>query len=276
MQVDLVSPQYTSERDANLESKIQSENKSTRAHGLSKAARWFHAIAGLVMLACVIVGFQKFYFHGRAHPDREITPPIRGLVIAHGIAMGIWILLAFMQPALIAVRRHRLHMRLGWLAAATAGAIVVLGVTLGVQSAKVSPPDMMILGFNPTQFMAVPVLSVLMFGVLVAVGIWQRKRLAVHRAMMMTATLVTLSAALSRIEALNNAQAGTIFERLLGPFFFAVVLGGVLLALRTAMARSIDRWQVIGLVILAGYSLANIAIARSEPWHSFASMLIAR
>lgn len=276
MQVDLVRPQHTNEHDPNSANRLQTENKPARAHGLSKAARWFHAIAGLLMLACVVVGFQKFYFHGRAHPDREITPPIRTLVITHGVAMGIWIMLAFLQPALIAARRHRVHMRLGWVAAATAGAIVVLGLMLGVQSARVSPPDMMILGFNPTQFMAVPVLSVLMFGALVAVGIWQRKRPAVHRAMMLTATLVTLSAALSRIDALNNVQAGTIFDRLFGPFFFAVVLGGALLILRTVMTRSVDRWQAIGLLVLAGYSLANVTIARSQPWHSLASMLIAR
>ncbi len=65
-------------------------------------ARWFYSFAAVLMLAAVMVGFERFYLHGRSFPDRPITPPIKGLVITHGVVMMGWILLFIVQPLLAA------------------------------------------------------------------------------------------------------------------------------------------------------------------------------
>ncbi|MCC7146615.1 MAG: hypothetical protein IT443_09230 [Phycisphaeraceae bacterium] len=239
-----------------------------------RAARWFYPGAGVLMLIYVLIGFEQFYFHGRAYPDREITPPIRTLVIVHGLAMAAWIIVGIIQPTLVATGRRRLHMAIGPFAAALAAVILVLGLMIGLQSARVAPPGFQLMGFTAKQFMAVPLISVTVFAILVAVGIWQRKRPMIHRSMMLTATLVAMSAAINRIDALNNLYLGTIWDRIFGPFFFAVVTGGVLLLIRSVLIRAFDRWLAIGFGVLTLVSVFIVALARTQAWDSFASLLL--
>ncbi|MFN0133857.1 MAG: hypothetical protein ACKVW3_15180 [Phycisphaerales bacterium] len=241
---------------------------------LAVATRWFYSFAGVVMLACVVIGFQQFYFHGRAYPARPITPPIRLLVIAHGISMSAWIVLIVVQPLLVALKKRRVHMMVGRVGSSLALAILVLGVMVGVQSARVMPPDARIMGFDAKQFLAVPLLSVLCFAALVAAAIWQRRTPALHRAMMLSATLVTLSAALNRIDTINNLYVGTVWDRLFGPFFAAVVLGAVLLAIRCVLIRAFDKWLGLGVGLVTLFSMFVVSIAKTEAWFGFASLLV--
>lgn len=238
------------------------------------AARWFYSFASVVLLVCVLVGFSQFYFHGRAYPGREITPPIRSLVIIHGVTMSAWLILFIIQPFLAATRNLRLHMALGRVGSVLALAILVLGVMVGVQSARVAPPEARIMGFDPKQFLAVPLLSVIFFATLVGIAIWHRRNPAIHRAMMFTATMGVLSAALNRIDALNNLYVGTMWDRVFGPFFAAVVLGVIFLAIRCAFIRGFDRWLAIGMAILALFSAFDVAIARTPAWDWVATMVM--
>lgn len=237
-------------------------------------SKWFYAFAGLVMLVSAVVGFEQFYFHGKSYPGREITPPIRSLVIFHGISMSLWSILILVQPLLVSLKRHKVHMTLGKIGATLAGAILVLGVMVGIQSARVSPPEQLIMGFNPRQFLAVPLLSVIIFATLVGIGVWKRKKPAIHRAMMLTATLAVISAALNRIDALNNLYVGTIWDRLFGPFFFAMVVGTVLAIARCVVARTFDRWLVGGVAGLMLISAGIVALMRTSAWDSIAGMIL--
>ncbi|MCC7407070.1 MAG: hypothetical protein IT442_03305 [Phycisphaeraceae bacterium] len=239
-----------------------------------KAARWFYPFTGVLMLAYTLIGFQLFYFHGQSYPGRPITPPIRTLVIAHGVAMAAWIILFILQPTLVAVNKRRVHMTLGWFGLALAAVILVLGLMIGVQSARVTPPEAMILGFNPKQFLAVPLLSVIFFAIMVGIGIWKRRRPEIHRVMMLTANLVIVSAALSRIDVLTHLYTGTVWDRLFGPFFTAVVTGAVLLLLRSVLIKSFDRWLAIGFVVLTAFSIFTVTLARTSAWDAFASTLV--
>ncbi|MFO0834753.1 MAG: hypothetical protein U0638_07270 [Phycisphaerales bacterium] len=237
-------------------------------------SKWFYAFAGLVMLVSAVVGFEQFYFHGKSYPGREITPPIRTLVIVHGISMSLWSILILVQPLLVSLKRHKVHMTLGKVGATLAGVILVLGVMIGVQSARVAPPEQLIMGFNPRQFMAVPLLSVIIFASLVAVGVWKRKKPAIHRAMMLTATLAVISAALNRIDALNNLYVGTIWDHLFGPFFIAMVVGAVLAIARCIVARTFDRWLVGSVAGLILVSAGIVALMRTSAWDSIAGMIL--
>jgi hypothetical protein len=247
--------------------------RANRVAGVS-AVRWFHPLVGVILLVFTVVGFQQFYLHGRAYPSREITPPIRTLVIGHGIAMSAWMILFMVQPMLVAIGKRRLHMTLGRVGAGIAGAVFVLGAMVAVQSARVTPPEARIWNMPPKQFMAVPLVSVVVFAVLVAVAVWKRRRPAVHRAMMFTATLGVMSAAISRIDAINQLYTGTVWERRFGPFLGALVVGGILLVIRCAITRSFDRWMAAGMVGLVVLSAAIMAVAPTGAWDWFASLLV--
>lgn len=236
--------------------------------------RWFYPAAGLVMLIFTVLGFQLFYFHGRSHPGREIPPPIRTLIIAHAVAMSAWILLFAAQPILVAQRNVRLHRAVGRVGAGIAAAVVVLGLMLGIQSARVTPPEVILWGLPPAKFMAVPVISILLFGVLVTAAVWKRRRPAVHRSLMFLATLVIIPAAVSRIDALSNLYAGTAWDRVFGPFFTTIIAGGVLVGLRCALSRSVDRWLVAGVAGFALTSALIMALARTAAWDSLAAAVL--
>ncbi|MBI5865809.1 MAG: hypothetical protein HZB38_15160 [Planctomycetes bacterium] len=236
--------------------------------------RWFYPLSGLLLLAATAWGFQLFYFHGMSHPGRPIPPPIRTLIIVHGVAMSAWIMLFTIQPFLVALRRKKLHMTLGRFGVGLAAIVVVVGSIVGVRSAQVTPPDVRIWGLTAKAFMAVPLLTVLSFGGFVAVAVWQRRRPTVHRAMMFTGTLGATAAAISRINPLSNLYLGTAWEHVFGPYFMALLLGVALLGLRCVVTRSFDRWLALGVGAQIGLSAFTMALARSQAWDSMASLLV--
>lgn len=236
--------------------------------------RWFYSAASVAMLVLTIVGFRHFYLEGRSYPGRPIPPPISGLVIAHGVAMSAWIVLMIVQPLLIATGRRRVHMTLGRVGALVAAAIVVLGFAVATKSALVAPPGTMFGPFTSKQFMSVPYTGVFLFGVYVAIGVWKRSRPQIHRPMMFLATLAAMPAALDRIDAVRDLYSSTVLYTIWGPFFSALVVGAVLLALRCALARSFDRWFAIGLAGLAVVFGVMVQVAFTPAWDRFADLML--
>ncbi len=238
------------------------------------ATRWFYSAAAALLLVLMFVGFQRFYVQGRAYPDRDLTPPIRTLLILHGVAMTAWMLLLLVQSLLVANKKLRVHMSLGMAGAALAAAIVFLGWKLGIASTSVSPPELRIWGVSPRQFMIVPIVSVTIFGAFVAVGVLYRKRPHVHKPMMLLASLAAMPAAVSRIDSLNAYYLGTFWETHFGAFFMTLVLGGALLLVRCATTRKLDVPFAAGWAALVVSSAAIVHMATSDVWDRFAGFLL--
>src|SRR5262249_35294712 len=154
------------------------------------------------------------------------------VIILHGVAMTAWTLLFLAQPLLIVNGSRRAHMAVGRIGAVLAAAIVVLGLTAGIEAARVAPPTARIWGLTPKQFMAVPVLSIIVFALFVAVGVWKRRRPNIHRPVMLLATLTAVSAAVARMEPVSALYRGTVWETVFGPFFGTLVLAAVLLIVK--------------------------------------------
>jgi Na+/citrate or Na+/malate symporter len=236
--------------------------------------RYFYSMSAILMLVLTLIGFHHFYLLGESYPGRPITPPIRGLVITHGIAMTAWCILMIIQPMLIATRSYAVHKALGRTGAALAAILVVLGLMVATRSAAVTPPDFAYGALSPKQFMAVPYIGILMFGLYVAIGVWHRKQANLHKPMMFLATLAVLAAPLDRIDAVRNIFANTIFYTIWGPFFSALLIGSILFIVRYSLTKSFDRYFALG---LAGLFLAfgvMMQIAITSAWDNFASALI--
>lgn len=56
--------------------------------------RLFYSAASITLLALTLIGFRFFYLHLQAFPGRPLTPPIRTLLILHGVLMTAWMLLS--------------------------------------------------------------------------------------------------------------------------------------------------------------------------------------
>lgn len=238
------------------------------------AQRYFYSVATVLLLVLAVVGFQLFYFHGKAYPDRPLTPPIKTLIITHGTAMTLWLLLAIIQPLLVASGNRHAHMGLGKVMTVIAVCLVLLGLKMAIAACKVAPPDLMFGPLTPKQFMSVPVGDIALFGMFVAAGVLMRKRPDIHKPMMFLASLAAVDAALARIDILNNLYHGTMWQKLFSDFFFALVIAGVFLIAKCVVFRKFDRWFAAGFAVMVVWFFMVAQIATTHVWDAIASFLL--
>jgi hypothetical protein len=236
--------------------------------------RFFYSGAAAFLLLIMFLGFQQFYVHGKAFPNRPLTPPIRTLLIAHGIAMSAWVLLLLVQPLLVINRNYRVHMALGKIGAVLAACIFLLGLKLGIKAVRVSPPEARLWNMPYKHFMAVPIISITIFAAFVTAGILNRRRPGIHRPMMLLATLAAIPAALDRIEAIASLYRQTVWGMIFGPFFSSLVTGAVFLVVNWALTRKFDRYYAMGWVGLVVVSAGIMKLATSSVWDGIASLLL--
>lgn len=246
----------------------------TQPSAPSSSSRLFYPIASLLLLAVTAIGFRYFYLHLQAFPGRPLTPPIRTVVTVHGILMTAWMLLAVVQPLLVATGRKRLHIKLGQLGAVLAAAMIVAGYLTAIHATRVNPPDLKLFGLTPKEFLTVPLSGVVAFGGFVLAGVSFRRRPEVHRPMMLMASLSIVSAALGRMPELNGWYAGTPLEYWLSAFVSTLVLGALLLALKCALERRFDVWFAGAFGALALVCVLASVIARTPAWAQLATALV--
>ena len=217
---------------------------------------WFFSGMALAAAVTVFVGFAPTYYLR----SFSAAPPLSPLVHLHGLLSTGWMLLFFTQTALVSARRVDLHRRLGAAGALLAPILVVVGFLTAVAAARlgVTPPG----GPPPLGFLAVPIGTILAFGILAGVGLSQRRRPETHKRLMLLATIAMLTPALARFRYFGPggppvAIAGTslfvlscmLYDRLShGRIHPAFLWGGLLLILslplRFALTRS-DTWLSI-------------------------------
>jgi hypothetical protein len=144
----------------------------------------------------------------------------------------------------------------------------------GYPGSELHLPDPMLCGLSPKQFMAVPIISFVIFGVLLAIGVWKRRQPNLHRPMMLLAVLTVMPAAVNRIAAFNALYSGTVWNTIFGPFFLPLIIGLFLLLLNWALTHSLDRWLAIGYAGLVVASLLIMRVATTSAWGEIASFML--
>lgn len=153
----------------------------------------FFTTMSLVMLAIVLVGFAPSYFLRGA-----VFAPLPSLLVhLHGAVFSTWIFLFVVQTSLVSAGNVRLHRKLGIFGAVIAGLMVVLGVLapFGTLRRGAVLPSF----FTPTTFLLGNCMAILLFGAIVAIGIWKRNNPRVHKRTMFVANVILMSPALSRM-----------------------------------------------------------------------------
>lgn len=242
---------------------------------LRDSQRFLYLGTSIFLFLLIAAGFRQFFVHGQAYPGRPLTLEIRPLIILHGIAMTGWILLFLTQPLLIVKRRRDLHRTMGRVGGILAAAICVLGPWLAVAATKLSPPDFIFWGLNPKQFLVLPLEAIAFFAGFFAIGFWNRRRPAVHRPMMLLATLSVLPAATDRIDPLVNLYAESLLGAVFGPYLPLLLIGTVVLVVRYFASRSLDRWLAIGLGVIFVIGPLSLVFAKTQAWDWIASTLLA-
>ena len=164
------------------DSRILRFSSGVRRESLSTAVGAAKHSAGLITAAStalIFLGFQQSYLHGRAFPNRPLMPAIRTVLIAHGIALSLWVMLLLLQPLLVVNHKYRVHMMVG-----RVGAVL--------------------------------------------------------------ATLTVISAATDRTSAIVPLFERTVWRMTFGPFFPPLVVGALLLIVKSTLTRSSDRYFAAG------------------------------
>ena len=174
------------------------ESRTLRGNTDRRLYTW-GASAAVVL---VFAGFACTYYLKGAFG----APPLTWLVHSHGLVMTAWFALFALQARLVATRRVALHRKLGIAGGALAGLMVGLGVTTAVVAAKLGHSP----GPPPLIFLTIPLFDIVIFGALIAIGLWQRKRREVHRRLMLLASLSILPAAIARLPIESVAKGGPL------------------------------------------------------------------
>lgn len=235
-----------------------------------KAERLFYTTVGAAFLVLVIIGFRHYIFEGM-HADRTpIDPSILTTVVAHSSAIFAWFVLFFVQALLISTQNRRLHTKLGWSVLVIASAIAVTGLLVATRSIRLAP-DQAVFDWPGRQFLLIMYSEIALYVVFVAIGVLNRKRPRIHRPMMLMASLVILTGATGRISLVNSIFGLHGWMALFGP---VVALGAILLLVRLAMTRSLDRDFAAGYAALVLVTVVAARLAVTSVWLSWAATIL--
>ena len=156
--------------------------------------------------AVALIGFARSYYF-RSYFD---FPELPTHLYAHGAALTVWFVLALIQPWLIKFRRTDVHRNLGYLGILIAILVVVSGVwTLFMRDA--SEIDKF-----PTRA-AGNLASLLMFSICFTLGVIYRRKSAVHKRLMLIASIPLLAPALDRLARIPNTTGCSTIMAKSGP-----------------------------------------------------------
>jgi hypothetical protein len=236
--------------------------------------RIFYLVSGCLMLLIVAMGFQHFYLHGAASDGSPVTQQIVPLVFLHGILMTTWIIAFVVQSSLIVSGNRKLHMTLGVSGAVLAGLLVVVGITTAIASVHYNPDGYKEI-WGARRFLSFMLVNISGFAVMAGIGLIYRRRPEVHRPMMLLATLfVAGPAGFFRIPAISGPIMGAI-HTIIAPWIPMLVLGALLLVLKSIMTRSWDGYLAKG---FAGVILACVlqyVVSGSAWWNHVAGWFTA-
>lgn len=219
---------------------------------------WFAVLMPIIVLA----GFARSYylkgFFG--------FPPLPSLLVqVHGIVMTSWVVLFVTQVTLVATGRTRTHQRLGVFGAILAVLIVIVGVLTAIagaaRGATPGPPAL--------QFLAVPLFDMVTFAILVGTALYvRRRRLDIHKRLMLIAAVNLLAPAIARIP-LHFIQAG-------GPLAFFGLTDLCLLAcvaFDTIKNRRLHPAFLWGALLVIASQPLRLMLSGTDIWLRFATTL---
>lgn len=189
-------------------------------------------------------------------------PSLAPRVVAHGILFSGWVVLFLVQAALAASGQTKLHRRLGVAAAGLAVIMVVTAPPMAIALARRGMPP-----GEPLVFLLVILTDLLLFGVFVGAGLFNRRQRETHKRFMVLAMVSMLPPGISRWPIAVQHPAPVIMGVML--VFLAAAPICDLLARRRL--NRVSLWG--GVAVLVSLPL-RFAVAQTAVWHTIASWLI--
>jgi hypothetical protein len=224
--------------------------------------RRLYVWAAVFIPLIVLAGFARTYYLKGLFGAPALPGP---LVHLHGIVMTSWVALFVAQVWLVAARRTRWHQRLGVLGAILAALIVLVGVITAIaaaaRGASPGPPAL--------QFLVIPLGDLLVFAILIATALYFRRRLAIHKRLMLLAAVNLLTPAIARLP-VQFIETG-------GPLVFFGVTDLCLLicvVFDTVRNRRLHPVFIWGTLLIVASQPLRLMLADTDAWVRFATWLV--
>ena len=236
----------------------------SRAASIRTRDRRLAIVIAVFMPLVVLIGFARSYYLRTLFG----FPPLpSSLVHIHGAVMTAWVALFVVQVGLVASHRTRLHMKLGILGSVLALLVFVVGT---VTSLAAAARGSAIPGWDPVRFLVIPLGDMLAFAALVGTALYYRRKLDIHKRLMLLSAMNLLPAAVARIPIgfIENNGAWAFF----GLTDLCVV---ALVAYDTMRQRRLHPAYLWGATLLIASHPLRIMLADTDIWLRIAEPLVA-
>jgi hypothetical protein len=224
----------------------------------------FFAWTAAIIAIFVFVGFSRtYYFHSLFG-----MPELSVFLHVHGVVMSGWIVLFFVQTALVSMDRVAAHRALGTFGAGYAALVVLLGSSATVLSARreVRAHSDFVSSFLTV--LALELTQMLLFATLVGAAVWLRNRLSYHKRLMLLATLCMLPNVFVRLLLPLGVQSNIAFLSIWATLVLAIVLTDTLRNRKLHPAFGIGMTVVLAFMYLAYFA------SRAPLWQDFAARAV--
>ena len=218
---------------------------------------FFLAISVTLTIA-VAVGFARSYFLAGVFRAKLPHP----IVHIHGVIFTLWFAVLLAQGTLASVHRVDLHRRLGIAGIAVACLMALSGTLVTAE----------FLARNPSKLIGLvavmPVAELAGFAVLASAAFLNRRHPAIHKRLILLATVSLMGAALGRMEFLpvwgfHRAAAIRLF------WAYTYVFLVALAAYDLWSTRRLNRATVWGSLFLISVQQAALLVCSTAPWLAF-------
>jgi hypothetical protein len=219
---------------------------------------FFLAMAVFLTVA-MVVGFANTYF--LAGLFRAKLPGI--LIHIHGVVFTLWFVVLLAQSALATVHRVDLHRRLGIAGVVIASVMVPIGMlsTAEFLTRMAAQRLLMLLAVMPIAELGI-------FAVLAAAAFYHRRSPAIHKRLILLATVGLMGAPVGRMLFLPSWQfhRAAILRLFWGYTYIFIV---ALIAYDLWSTRKLNRATVWGSAIMIGAQQVFLLIWTTAPWAAF-------
>lgn len=218
---------------------------------------------GMVFLlwATVLFGFAKTYFLAGM-----VTAPLpNALIHVHGAVFTLWMVLLAVQVGLISAKKVKWHKQLGLAGFGLAVAMVALGVMAGTDSLRRGMDGHS--GLGAKTFYVIPLSGILAFGVLVYFAYRARFKPAVHKRLILIATIAISEAAIARWP-VATLQVHPMLRLLVILAFLLMVVGYDLVSLKRVHKTTL--WASVFVMVVM---LVRVPLAMTPLWQRFATLM---
>ena len=239
----------------------------SQAASVRRRDRIFYSSVAIALALTVAAGFGPSYYFRifRAAPLTTLSgAPVTVLVHVHATLFTAWVLLFIVQTALIAQHKVAVHRRVGLAGAVLAVLMMVTGAWAAMnQAARGVAPA----GFDPYQFLMIPLSDMVLFGGFVAAALQWRANREAHKRLMLLAYVCIVTAAIGRLPGVLTLGP---------PVFFGLsllfVLAGVIYD-RTSRADVHPVYTWGGTMLVLSVPL-RLLVSKSEAWRQVAHWIV--